>query len=69
MSKSTLTASLKGCPKGLTSHRASCVGLAACRDWVENTGAFNGRGTDASGKPVEEHERWTDTWVKMPNGE
>src|SRR5215831_17763284 len=38
MSKSTLTASLKGCPKGLTSHRASCVGLGACRDWVENTG-------------------------------
>jgi ketosteroid isomerase-like protein len=32
------------------------------------TGGFRGRGTDASGKPFEEHERWTDTWVKMPNG-
>ena len=33
------------------------------------TGVFNGRGTDPSGKPFENHERWTDTWVKMPNGQ
>ena len=32
------------------------------------TGGFRGSGTDASGKPFEEHDRWTDTWVKMPNG-
>lgn len=32
------------------------------------TGGFKGRGTDASGKPFEEHDRWTDTWVKMPDG-
>jgi hypothetical protein len=32
------------------------------------TGGFKGKGTDASGKAFEEHERWTDTWVKMPNG-
>jgi uncharacterized protein (TIGR02246 family) len=31
-------------------------------------GGFKGKGTDASGKPFDEHERWTDTWVKMPNG-
>jgi ketosteroid isomerase-like protein len=33
------------------------------------TGGFKGKGTDGSGKPFEEHERWTDTWVKMPNGQ
>jgi ketosteroid isomerase-like protein len=32
------------------------------------TGGFKGKGTDASGKPMDVHERWTDTWVKMPNG-
>ena len=31
------------------------------------TGAFKGTGTDENGKPIEP-ERWTDTWVKMPNG-
>ena len=33
------------------------------------TGVFNAKGTDASGKPMDIHERWTDTWVKMPNGQ
>jgi ketosteroid isomerase-like protein len=33
------------------------------------TGGFKGKGTDASGKPFETNERWTDTWVKMPNGQ
>jgi ketosteroid isomerase-like protein len=32
------------------------------------TGGFKGKGTDASGKPMDVHERWTDTWVKMSNG-
>jgi hypothetical protein len=32
------------------------------------TGGYRGKGTDASGKPFDEHERWTDTWLKMPNG-
>src|ERR1700746_823770 len=32
------------------------------------TGGFNGKGTDATGKPFDVHERWTDTWVKMPDG-
>jgi len=32
-------------------------------------GGFKGTGTDASGKPFEVHERWTDTWVKMPDGQ
>ncbi len=33
------------------------------------TGVFNAKGTDASGKPLDTHERFTDTWVKMPNGQ
>lgn len=32
------------------------------------TGGFTAKGTDASGKPLNARERWTDTWVKMPNG-
>jgi ketosteroid isomerase-like protein len=32
------------------------------------TGGFKGKGSDASGKPMDVHERWTDTWVKMPSG-
>lgn len=32
------------------------------------TGGFMAKGTDPSGKPMDVHERWTDTWVKMPNG-
>ena len=32
------------------------------------TGGFKGQGTDESGKPFNTHSRWTDTWVKMPDG-
>ena len=32
------------------------------------TGGFKATGTDPSGKPLNEHIRWTDTWVKMPSG-
>jgi uncharacterized protein (TIGR02246 family) len=32
------------------------------------TGTFISKGTDAKGKPIDAHERWTDTWVKMPDG-
>src|SRR5690242_5590287 len=38
-------------------------------DTAVATGGFKGKGTDALGKPFEEDERWTDTWVKMPNGQ
>jgi hypothetical protein len=31
-------------------------------------GGFRGKGTDASGKPLDANERFTDTWTKMPNG-
>ncbi len=33
------------------------------------TGGFIGKGTDPSGKAFDLNERWTDTWVKMPNGQ
>src|SRR5438309_9177177 len=32
------------------------------------TGTFKAKGTDSSGKPMDVEERFTDTWVKMPNG-
>ena len=32
------------------------------------TGRFKGKMADASGKSVDINERWTDTWLKMPNG-
>jgi len=31
------------------------------------TGTWRGKGTEG-GKPIDAHERWTDTWVKMPSG-
>lgn len=32
------------------------------------TGEFVGKGTDSSGKPVNDRSRYTDTWAKMTNG-
>ena len=32
------------------------------------TGGFKGQGTDETGKAFNSHSRWTDTWVKMPDG-
>jgi ketosteroid isomerase-like protein len=32
------------------------------------SGGFKGKGTDPSGKAMDVHVRWTDTWVKMPSG-
>jgi uncharacterized protein (TIGR02246 family) len=32
------------------------------------TGGFIGKGTDPSGKPIDAHDRWTDTWIKMSDG-
>lgn len=32
------------------------------------TGGFKGKGTDELGEPFDYHSRWTDTWVKMPDG-
>jgi ketosteroid isomerase-like protein len=32
------------------------------------TMVFNSKETNSKGKPEEIHARWTDTWVKMPDG-
>jgi ketosteroid isomerase-like protein len=32
------------------------------------TGSFKAQGTDETGKTFNTHSRWTDTWVKMPDG-
>jgi len=45
------------------------VKVTAFGDTAIATGGFKGKGTDASGKPLDVTERFTDTWVKMPNGQ
>jgi ketosteroid isomerase-like protein len=45
------------------------VKVTAFGDTAIATGGFKAKGTDPSGKPLDVHERWTDTWVKMPNGQ
>ncbi|HYE26351.1 MAG TPA: nuclear transport factor 2 family protein [Clostridia bacterium] len=32
------------------------------------TGTWRGKGTLSNGKKIDTRERWTDTWVKMPDG-
>jgi ketosteroid isomerase-like protein len=44
------------------------VKVTAFGDTAIATGVFKAKGTDASGKPLDVNERWTDTWVKMPGG-
>jgi ketosteroid isomerase-like protein len=43
--------------------------VTAFGDVAIATGSFTAKGTDGSGKPMDVHERFTDTWVKMPNGQ
>lgn len=50
-----------------TSVEYENVQVAVTGDTAIATGVYRGRGTDG-GKPFDEHERWTDTWVKMPGG-
>ena len=44
------------------------VKVTVFSDTAIATGGFKGKGTDETGKPFDSNERWTDTWVKMPNG-
>jgi ketosteroid isomerase-like protein len=69
---------------GKVSNRAELLAEAKSTKWtsVENenmhvtvfsdtaivTGGFIGQGTAASGKPINDHTRFTDVWMKMPNG-
>jgi uncharacterized protein (TIGR02246 family) len=38
-------------------------------DTAVATGGATSTGTDEKGKHFANHERWTDTWVKMPSGQ
>jgi len=44
------------------------VKVMAFGDTAIATGGFKAKGTDPAGKPFDTNERFTDTWVKMPNG-
>ena len=44
------------------------VNVTVFGDTAIATGGSKATGTDEKGKPLDEHTRWTDTWVKMPNG-
>jgi hypothetical protein len=50
-----------------TSAEADDLRVTVFGDTAIATGKYRGKGTDA-GRPFAEHARWTDTWVKMPNG-
>lgn len=51
-----------------TSVEMRDVRITVFGDTAVATGDFVGKGTDSSGKALDEHSRWVDTWVKMPNG-
>ena len=51
-----------------TSVEYEDVQIRVFGDTAIATGGFKGKGTDASGKPIDDHSRYTDTWVKMPDG-
>lgn len=42
--------------------------VAVFGDTAIAVGTFRSKGTDPSGNPIDSNERFTDTWVKMPNG-
>jgi len=44
------------------------VAVVVYGDAAVATGVFIGKGTDSKGKPMDDNERFTDTWVKMPGG-
>ena len=66
MNKTQMLADAK--TRKYTSAEYENVQVSAFGDVAIATGGFKGKGTDAAGKPFEEHERWTDTWMKMPGG-
>jgi ketosteroid isomerase-like protein len=42
--------------------------VVAYGDAAVATGVYIAKGTDSKGKPMDENERFTDTWVKMAGG-
>jgi hypothetical protein len=51
-----------------TSVEYENVEVIAYGDAAIATGVYIGKGTDDKGKPMDDHLRFTDTWVKMPGG-
>ncbi len=51
-----------------TSMEYEDVKVTVFGDTTIATGGSRSKGTDALGKPMDMHSRWTDTWVKMPSG-
>ena len=51
-----------------TSMEYEDIKVTVFGDTAIATGGSRSKGTDASGKPMDTHTRWTDTWVKMPSG-
>lgn len=49
-------------------NQISDVKVTVFGDTAIATGNWVGKGKDQNGKPVDTHERWTDTWMKMSNG-
>ena len=64
--KKDLLANLKG---GKWEHNTiSDVKVTVFGHVAIATGAWAGKGVDGDGTKVDRHERWTDTWVRMPGG-
>ena len=51
-----------------TSVEYEDVQIRVFGDTAIATGGFKGKGTDSAGKPIDHHSRYTDTWVKTPDG-
>ena len=64
--RDTLLANLKGGKweqNGISDVKVIAFGHVAIA-----TGAWAGKGVDGDGTKIDRHERWTDTWVRMPGG-
>jgi ketosteroid isomerase-like protein len=64
--KTQLLSNLKGGKweeNGISDVKVKVYGDAAVA-----TGSWRGKGVDGDGTHIDRSERWTDTWVKMPNG-
>jgi len=64
--KDKLLSNLKG---GKWEHNAiGHVKVTLYGDTAIATGSWTGKGVDGDGTKIDRYERWTDPWVKMPNG-
>ena len=49
-------------------NEVSDIKVTAFGNTAIATGVWRGKGTGSDGKAVDAHERWVDTWMKMPSG-